>query len=705
MGAFDGKVALVTGAGGGLGRAYALALAQGGAAVVVNDLGVSRHGEDEGQALAEKVVDEIKALGGKAVADRGSVSSADDAQAMVTRAIESFGRLDIVINNAGILRDKTLVRMNEAMWDQVIDVHLKGTFLVTKFAVEAMIKAGQGGRIINTSSYAGLKGNFGQTNYGAAKAGIAGLTRVVALECARYKVTCNAIAPVAKTRMTEELDMVPESYAAEDVAPLVMWLASEEAAGVSGRVFGAHGRHYFEYVMETTPGVEREQAWTLEEVGKRFEAITAPAGTGGESAGEDAARARAIFEALPEVFDREAGASWDAGLVFEVRGAGTFGLRVNEGSASYVEGAPDKVSAKVEFDSAQTLIDLAAGQLSAQKAFMAGKIKADNMGALMKFASFFDLQAAGAIAAGGAAADAQSQSAASEGGGQGAEGPNGEVVGKKFKMPARHLKPSEMIAYAEAVDDRQARYLSEDAEGGLVAAPLFAVQPLFGALETAMMDEELNADMLRLVHGEQEMTFFDVLRPWDLISPRSEITKVEEKSSGWLIEVRQRLMREGELVVEASSSLFVRKPSDGTNAKKSNDSKKARAGEEERESPEVVFAQEQVVARDQPRRYAAASGDHNPIHVDEEVARAAGLPDVILHGLCTMAFAARAAVEGVADGRVERLKRMKVRFARPVFRGQQLTTRLWEVEPGRYGLETLNEKGQPVLTHGEVEVE
>ncbi|RDV36582.1 SDR family NAD(P)-dependent oxidoreductase [Bradymonadaceae bacterium TMQ3] len=702
MGAFDGKVALITGAGGGLGRAYALALAKAGAAVVVNDLGVSRHGENEGQALAEKVVDAIKALGGRAVADCGSVSSADDAQAMVARAIESFGRLDIVINNAGILRDKTLVRMNEAMWDQVMDVHLKGTFLVTKFAVEAMLKAGQGGRIINTSSYAGLKGNFGQSNYGAAKAGIAGLTRVVALECARYNITCNAIAPVAKTRMTEALDMVPESYAAEDVAPLVLWLASEDAAGVSGRVFGAHGRHYFEYMMETTPGVEREEAWTVEEVGRRFEAITAPAGSCSERAVEDAARARAIFEALPQVFDREAGASWDAGLVFEVRGAGTYGLRVSEGSASVVEGTPDTVSARVTFDSAQTLLELAAGQLSAQKAFMSGQIKADAMGVLMKFASYFDLQAAGAIAAGAPKADVQATSGTSEGSGQGAEGPNGEVVGKRFKMPPRDLNPAEMIAYAEAVDDRQARYLREDAEGGLVAAPLFAVQPLLGALEMAMRDEELNADVLRLVHGEQEMTFYDVLRPGDRVSPHSEIAKVEEKSSGWLIEVRQQLMREGGLVVEASSSLFVRKSGDGT--KTINGSKKVRAGEEVRESPEVVFTQEQVVAEDQPRRYAAASGDHNPIHVDEEVARAAGLPDVILHGLCTMAFAARAAVEGVAEGRVERLRRMKVRFARPVFRGQELTTRIWEVEPGRYGLETLNEKGQPVLTHGEVEL-
>ncbi|RAL23834.1 hypothetical protein DL240_06690 [Lujinxingia litoralis] len=592
MGAFDGKVALVTGAGQGLGRAYALALASAGAKVVVNDPGCEPR-DDALVSLAEEVVAEIRALGGEAVADRGSVAWRADAQAMVARAVECFGRLDVLINNAGVLRDKTLVRMKEQMWDQVLDVHLKGTFLVTRFAFEQMLRSGRGGRIINTSSYAGLKGNFGQSNYAAAKAGIAGLTRTVALEGARYNITCNAIAPLAKTRMSQALAEVPESFRAEDVAPLVLWLASEESAGVTGRVFGAHGRHYFEYVVETTPGVAREEPWTLEEVGAHFEAITArPRSVIGRGGCEDVAREEA----------RE-------GIV---------------------------------------------GQASPH-----------------------------------------------------AQGPREAAVGKTFEMPARRLTAPEMIAYAEAVHERQPRYLSEEVEGGLVAAPLFAVQPLFSGLEAVLADEELAVDLLRLVHGEQEMIFYDVLRPGDLVVPRAEIASVEEKSSGWLVQVRQHLMREGEAVVEAVSTLFVRKRSPGAPAPQSEAKRAApknSPAEPAPDVPEVIFSQEEVVAEDQPRRYAAASGDHNAIHLDASVAKAAGLPDVILHGLCTMAFAARAAVDGVAQGRVERLRRIKVRFARPVFRGERLSTQIREREPGRFLLETLNEKGQPVLSHGEVEI-
>ena len=697
MGILDGKVALVTGAGGGLGRAYALLLAEEGAKVVVNDLGTIRHGDGSESRTAEEVVKEIEAAGGAAVANFDSVADEKGAESMVEQAYEAFGQLDVVINNAGILRDKTLIKMDREMWDAVMAVHLSGTFLVSRYAVRRMMKAGSGGRIINTSSYAGLKGNFGQTNYGAAKAGIAGFTRSLALEGRKFGIFTNCIAPVAKTRMTEDIDLVPEEYRAEDIAPLVVWLCSEEAEGVTGRVFGAHGRHYFEYLVETTPGVEREEPWTAVEVGKHFKEITAVAAVGGQEGSDEV---KALIEALPEVFDKERGATWEAKIAFNIKGSGVYGLEVSGGEAIFVDGAPENPQGKVEFDSAETLLDLAAGKLNAQKAFMSGKISANNMDVLMKFASLFDLEAAGNLVSG----DGEESGSGENGKGkERPEGPNLEAVGKSFKPKARFVTPEELEAYAMAVDEDQPRYRSAAGEEQ-VGAPLFAVQPLFDALEAAMVDEELDADLLRLVHGEQEMIFHDLLRPWDLLTPRSSIASIEEKSSGWLIDIEQKLYREGDLVVEARSGLFVRrakKKESGEGSQKSS-AAQAAAPSEEKEAGEVLYEEEQVVAADQPRRYAEASGDQNPIHVDREVALSAGLPDVILHGLCTMAFAARAVVRGVLDSEVEKLKRIRVRFASPVTPGTKLTVQIRPgAEEGSYSFEMRDQDGRKVLTRGE----
>jgi len=243
MGLLDGKVAIVTGAGGGLGRAHALLLAREGASVVVNDLGGSVDGSGEGSRVAENVVKEIESAGGKAVADFGSVTSAEDAQAMVQTAVSSFGKLDILINNAGILRDKSFKNMTEDLWDPVIAVHLKGTFHPTKAAYAQMVEQGHGGRIIMTSSTSGLIGNFGQTNYGAAKAGIAGFMRCLAIEAAKAKITVNVLAPNAYSRMTAALfpEGSEQRYAAERVSPAVAWLCSDEAADITGRQFVVSG--------------------------------------------------------------------------------------------------------------------------------------------------------------------------------------------------------------------------------------------------------------------------------------------------------------------------------------------------------------------------------------------------------------------------------------------------------------------------------
>lgn len=250
MGICDGRVAIVTGAGRGLGRAHALALARQGAKVVVNDLGSAASGEGADTSPAEQVVAEIRAMGGAAIVDTSDAASWAGAQAMVDAAINQLGGLDIVVNNAGILRDRMLINMTEEEWDSVIRVHMKSTFAVTNRAAQYWrdeAKAGRtrDARVINTTSHSGLYCNIGQANYAAAKAGIASFSIVAARELGRYGVTVNAIAPRATTRMTEGLrDWDEEALRMRDpdwVAAVIAWLASPESKDVSGRVFEAWG--------------------------------------------------------------------------------------------------------------------------------------------------------------------------------------------------------------------------------------------------------------------------------------------------------------------------------------------------------------------------------------------------------------------------------------------------------------------------------
>jgi NAD(P)-dependent dehydrogenase (short-subunit alcohol dehydrogenase family) len=246
MGMLDGKIALVTGAGGGLGRAHAILLAKEGAKVVVNDLGGARDGTGASASMADGVVDEINAAGGQAVAHYGSVTSKEDAQSMVQAAVDSFGKIDILIANAGILRDKSFKNMTDDMWDVVMDVHLRGTYLVTKIAYDVMIEQGTGGRIIMTSSTSGLLGNFGQTNYGAAKAGIAGFMRCLWLEGMKYGITVNVLAPTATSRLTTDIlpEDIQEDFPPEAVSPPVVWLCTDEAKDVSGRQWLVAGKTF-----------------------------------------------------------------------------------------------------------------------------------------------------------------------------------------------------------------------------------------------------------------------------------------------------------------------------------------------------------------------------------------------------------------------------------------------------------------------------
>ena len=276
MGLLDGRVAVVTGAGRGIGRAIALCLADEGASVVVNDIGVALSGEGTDEDPAEQVVREIVGRGGAAAASRDPVDQFDAAGRIIATAVDTFGKIDILVNNAGIVRDRTLVKMDEADYDAVVAVHQKGTFNTARHAAPLMKEAGYG-RIVNITSSAGLRGNFGQTNYGAAKAAIMGMTFVWAVELARYGITVNAMAPAGATRMTIGLNEEAESPPDQDPAlnaPLVAFLASEAAAGVNGQVFGRTG---FGYTVFQTPRqvatMWQEGGWTPAQVAEHFHEV------------------------------------------------------------------------------------------------------------------------------------------------------------------------------------------------------------------------------------------------------------------------------------------------------------------------------------------------------------------------------------------------------------------------------------------------
>lgn len=266
---FADRVAIVTGAGGGLGREHALLLASRGAAVVVNDLGGDVHGEGASASAADAVVEEIRSAGGVAVADYSSVSDPEAAAGIVQRAVDEFGRIDIVVNNAGILRDKSFINLEWADLQAVLDVHLRGAFYVTRPAFARMKEQGYG-RVVMTSSGSGLMGNFGQSNYGAAKMGLVGLINVLKIEGAKYGIKVNAIAPIARTRMTEDIfGNAVAHFDPQHVAPVVAYLASEECA-VNGEVWSVGGGSVSRFFIGLTPGYfkhpEKEGLLTIEDI-------------------------------------------------------------------------------------------------------------------------------------------------------------------------------------------------------------------------------------------------------------------------------------------------------------------------------------------------------------------------------------------------------------------------------------------------------
>ncbi len=273
----NGKVAIVTGAGRGIGRSVAMLMAEKGAKVIVNDLGTSGEGQGADTGPAAECVAEIKKAGGEAAANTDSVASYEGATNMVNQALKTFGRLDIVVNNAGILRDRMLHKMSPDDWKAVMDVHLGGHYNMCRAAVN-IFREQNFGRFINFTSTSGLIGNFGQTNYGAAKLGIVAFTRILALETQKYNITANAISPFAYTRMTASIPVTDEKskarvertkkMRAEDIAPVCVWLATDEAKGVTGQIFGVRAGEIMVFsVPRPLRSVHHQGGWTPEEVG------------------------------------------------------------------------------------------------------------------------------------------------------------------------------------------------------------------------------------------------------------------------------------------------------------------------------------------------------------------------------------------------------------------------------------------------------
>ena len=407
---FDGRVAIVTGAGAGLGRAYALGLAERGARVVVNDFGGARDGTDEGsKGPADRVVEEIKAMGGEAVANYESVATPEGGQAIVDAAMEAFGGVDIVINNAGILRDKTLVKMEPSMWDAVMDVHLKGAYNVTRPAFVKM-REGRYGRIVLTTSAAGLYGNFGQTNYSAAKMGLVGFMNTLKSEGEKHNIRVNTVAPIAGTRLTE--DVLPpdlfEKLTPEFVAPLVLYLCSEQC-DANGAVYNAGMGFFNRVAILTGPGAvlgDGKKAPQPEDVeagmdriksmegGLEFENATAAFGPmldafspkkGKEEAGGAGGQITVakIFDKICGAFQADKAAGVDVIFQFDISGdgGGSWHVMVKEGTCEVAEGSHASPTTTIKM-AGDDFVKLITGELNAMSAFTSGKLRIE--GDLMK---------------------------------------------------------------------------------------------------------------------------------------------------------------------------------------------------------------------------------------------------------------------------------------------------------------------------------
>ena len=406
---FDDRVAIVTGAGAGLGRAYALALARNGARVVVNDLGGARDGSGKGsKSPADQVVEEIKGLGGEAVANYDNVATLEGGENIVKTALEAYGRVDILINNAGILRDKTFLKMAPENWKAVLDVHLNGAYFVTRPAMAAMKDNGYG-RIVLTTSAAGLYGNFGQTNYSAAKTALIGLMNTLKLEGMKYNIHVNTIAPIAASRLTEDVmppDLLEKSKP-EFVVPLVMVLCSETCQE-SGGIFNCGMGYYNRAAFLTGPAVQlgdRDNPPTPEMIHENWQAINTIEGarefkeansaifallapTPAEPVQEDAAAAgpgsvAGIFENMSKTFKADAAAGVDVVFQFNISGpgGGDWQCAIKDRICTIEAGVHPKPACTLKMADADFLA-MMEGSLPAMQAYTSGKLKIE--GDIMK---------------------------------------------------------------------------------------------------------------------------------------------------------------------------------------------------------------------------------------------------------------------------------------------------------------------------------
>jgi 3-hydroxy-3-methylglutaryl CoA synthase/NAD(P)-dependent dehydrogenase (short-subunit alcohol dehydrogenase family)/putative sterol carrier protein len=405
---FDGRVAIVTGAGAGLGRDYALNLAERGAKVVVNDLGGAPDGSGGAKGPADQVVEEIKAAGGEAVANYDSVATPEGGQAIVDTAIQAFGKVDILINNAGILRDKTLVKMEPENWDAVMDVHLKGAYNVTRPAFIKM-RENRFGRIVLTTSAAGLYGNFGQTNYSAAKTGLIGFMNTLKLEGEKHDIRVNTVAPVAATRLTQDIlppDLL-EKLKPEFVTPLVLFYCSDQCDD-TGLIVNAGMGYFNRAALVTGPGSalgDGTKPPTLEDIHKSWEAINSMEGAeefpnitaafgpmmnafspkkeASEGDTGEGLTVKGIFDMLPDAFQPDCAAGVDVVFQFDISGpgGGSWHVRISDGSCRVTEGAHDSPTTTIKMGD-EDFIKLISGELNAMSAFTSGKLKIE--GDIMK---------------------------------------------------------------------------------------------------------------------------------------------------------------------------------------------------------------------------------------------------------------------------------------------------------------------------------
>ena len=400
---FDGQVAVITGAGGGLGRVYALELAKRGAKVVVNDLGGARDGSGGGSATpAQKVVEEINAFGGEAVANYDNVATPEGGENIIKTAVDTFGKVDILINNAGILRDKSFVKMTSENWQAVLDVHLNGAYHVSRPAFKIMRENGFG-RIVMTTSAAGLYGNFGQTNYSSAKMGLVGLMNTLKLEGKKYDIKVNTVAPIAASRLTEDI-MPPELFEKmkpEFVSPLVLLLCSKECQE-NGNIYNAGMGFFNRVAVVTGPGttvgdgenppdietvVDNLDAISSlkngkvyfelnEQVGDAMNAFNAPVSSDKDSGGAELTSAAEIFAAMPDAFNPDAAKGVDVVFQYHISGpdGGDWSCTVKDATCTIHQGTHEKPTCILKIG-ASDFVDMIGGALPAMQAYTSGKLK------------------------------------------------------------------------------------------------------------------------------------------------------------------------------------------------------------------------------------------------------------------------------------------------------------------------------------------